>query len=774
MKSKMKVVLISLVAALVLIVGGLFVVVSKKISPEEIKKIALGSLQSTFPNADVEIGNIDYSIGLSVKIGVDKVGIALKKGRGKLFNVENMQVKIPIWAIITSGGSIDVKLEKPELYYKEIGQSHNWKEAMGDGPAKAEAPKTTGDAQTASTTEKNIAIPAFVSRSKLNLKLTDLLVQYELKDGGEGKITLSRFLVKNLNIATSTAFELASNIDVELSKTRKVSLETLVIGQFNLADYLKEKRLPLEVVVELKRLSVSDLPYKIPDLKTEIKTVLAANGTLSGDVVTTFLASRIGLSFALDQAQTKLTNLSSEISLEDIFEILAMKGSGLDHNKSKITLGGSLAMKKSDGGGIVADLSVQLAPGVVVDFDGEKITTAVKASLKRGELNANVSTSLLGGVIESDFNLPLDLKKPEVDIAKLPPFLLKVKASNLNLPKEKIQKMLYAKKEGGAKVEKSETKEAAPKTTVAEAKPVNLPHGKIIFGMENVKIDNEKLTAKGDFSVGGNRFDIKSFNFKYADGSGDLTNSITLLPASTNLVLDFKLSSLNLRGISPFLPPMVEGVTGIFSGTVKGSVVSSPKFLKHDIAVDVTAKNGEIKGIDISEKINLVLAKVPMLKEKLGDQAVKVPSNFDNFVFQGKFKEDHYALNKILFIGAGKMVEITGNGNLYPLSTKDEGIVDLDYIDGSGKIGPLLEKNVGTKILPVRLKGIGLALMPDYAYTAGKLAKGAIATKGKEKLQDLAGKLLKSKSGEGDQKKSPINEVLKNKKVDSLMKGFFK
>ena len=72
-------------------------------------------------------------------------------------------------------------------------------------------------------------------------------------------------------------------------------------------------------------------------------------------------------------------------------------------------------------------------------------------------------------------------------------------------------------------------------------------------------------------------------------------------------------------------------------------------------------------------------------------------------------------------------------------------------------------KNTGSKVLPMKLSGPGFDLKPDYSYTINRLAKGAIKTKGEEKVKEAVLKNL-----------DKVVPAAAKEKVQGLLDGFFK
>jgi hypothetical protein len=145
------------------------------------------------------------------------------------------------------------------------------------------------------------------------------------------------------------------------------------------------------------------------------------------------------------------------------------------------------------------------------------------------------------------------------------------------------------------------------------------------------------------------------------------------------------------------------------------------------------------------------------------DKQLKLDGNFETLNLKGRFTNAEYQLASFDFIGIDKKVQITGSGNIFPIAGKENSRMEVNFIDNTGKISDVLQKNVGTKVLPIKLSGPGFGLKPDYGYTVQKLAKGAMKTKGEEKLKEVVQKNI--------DKIVPENA---KEKVKGILNGLFK
>ena len=236
--------------------------------------------------------------------------------------------------------------------------------------------------------------------------------------------------------------------------------------------------------------------------------------------------------------------------------------------------------------------------------------------------------------------------------------------------------------------------------------------------------------------------------------------------SSSESKFNFEMANLNLSSFKAFLPPVIENFAGTFTGKVNGSATmfKNGKPPVYDVNVLADAKKGEIKKLNISDYINPLLANIPMVKDKMKDKPLKIDGNFESLTMKGRFTNALYNISTFDFIGIDKKVQITGSGDIYPQPGSSKmSAMEVNFTDFTGKISDVLLKNVGTKVLPLRVTGPGFDLKPDYSYTISKLAKGAFKTKGEDKLKEVLQKNI-----------DKIVPAAAKDKVKNLLDGFFK
>ncbi|MBT5095394.1 MAG: hypothetical protein HOM21_14180, partial [Halobacteriovoraceae bacterium] len=502
---------------------------------------------------------------------------------------------------------------------------------------------------------------------------------------------------------------------------------------------------------------------------TNLKVELKKNGDLKGTVTTTFMGSnKIFTNYAVTKKGILLSGLNIELKIADLLSTLKDKVP-VSAGASELKINGSVNVNSKNK--IYPDIKMALSPGVVYSQGDLKVVNTFNGSYKGSRIRLTLINEMLGGSVETLVSAQFNLNQKKFNLGKMKPFLVDVSAKNMVISESFIQKTLYPvvpeseKKKAEASAAAAESSSTAvtakasakKKKIVKRGPPIVVPPGTTNISWRNIKIGQEGFSGKGKIKTSTSGIDTKFFNFKFSKGEGKLTHSTRIRKGN---LLDnkftFNLEGLKLASLKVFMPPMLEAITGTFSGKVNGNLKlpenGNPRY---NVNVKVSAIDGTIKGLDLSSKVSGVFAKIPGMKGK--SKKFDIPEGYETLLLNGRFQETKYNISKIHFVGIKKKVDIKGSGPIYPPPLKKDADLKLSIIEHSF-LAPLLQKEAKTNALPIRLKGPGFALTPDYAYTTKKLAKGVAKTRGKKALKKGLNKFLKGKGGG---------------KVDKLLKGLF-
>ncbi len=770
--TKFKIVII-VVFILGLGLSGILYHAAQRFRPEDVRLYAIKAISDIFPGAKVSIGKIDYSIGTSIKFKLLDLDLKLKNKKGKgaeLSKLKDLDIKIPIWSLITGGGRFEINIKRPVInYYEFAKKKSNWVIALGKNTKVTQSQTKKKKRKKGSKIKKDdgsVTIPPFLYNSKLNIKLEDVNFFYRLSDGSKGHLDLSRFIVKNLNLTEPTAFELALSFNSSTQKKKGPSLDVQLIGQTNLGDFLDNQKLSSSMVLTISKIKGVSGIKDVPNLKINLKSDIFANGDIKSKIVSQFGAvANVETDVSVVKKKINVNNFKTTVNISELINLLVLPVP-MDFSKTnQFTLNGNLFISEKK---IVPNFKFGLKEEIKIQVNKEvPIQTMVKGSYVKNKFELNVTNKLLEGnlaiAIKTKFDLIKDmnlLKKfiyPKVDV--------KIEGSHLNIKKEIMQEILY--KENGSKSSSKKNNKIEPKTAKKKKKKnslIMLPHVNLQMALKKIKIGGEELSTDIKILIAKNKIASRKFNLKFRKGYGKIKflhyfkNS-----GDQDSTFSVDIKKMNLNILHAFLPRNVENIKGVLSGSVKGKTsLKSQGQVIYNVNANITAKDGEIKGLNIKKYVKQMVSYVPLIKNKVKDKDINISDEFETFVVRGKFKHTKMDIKRIHFIGIKKKVEIKGNGVIYPISKTKKGVINLNFKDKKGKFSKILRKEIGTETIPVRLTGYQFELRPDYAYTIKQLTKKAAKTqvkkRGKKAVKKITDKLLDGK---------------KNKKLKKLIEGLF-
>lgn len=749
-----------------LILGGLVFYASTKIKPEEIRKLTINAIEKSMPGTKASLEKIDYSLGFNIKIEFQDLKILLKEDNSPLVSVKDFHFKLPIWAIITNGGTVDLSVHKPMINYKEFEPKVNsFTKAFGPQKAETAQEKT----QESKSTQDKIELPAFISKSKINVRITDIDVTYQLADKSNGELVVNRFLLKDLNLTSTTAFELESDIHANLKDGKKFATHLVAIGQVNLKEFIDEKKIDTKIMIEAKNTSLSGMAYKIPDIKSTIQILMLPSGSINLDLDTSIGSIATNqLKVELLEKKINVKTFKLEVFLKELSTLLdkatADKLAMIDFKNANFLVQGDLAL--DDGLLTNSNVNFSLTQDILVNgAEGLNVLVGMKGRYNNENLQVNLTNKVLDGNVNVELKGKVNPTQKDFSVEKMAPLFVEVFASNIKFTPEMIRKNLYGKPKA---VEAVDTEGSADKK-VAKLPPKTerkLPHVAVDLKWKQVIIGKDEFSGFGKILVKAKTIASEGISFQFSKGKGNITFMNTQdanLLASTKFT--FNLNGLNLNSLQVFLPPALESIKGDFSGDVKGTLSEGPKNTSnYAVNFSLNASNGELKGLNLTEHIAGVVSKLDMLKDKIGKKDIKVTDEFEKLVLKGNATDKLLTIETFDFTGIKNSTSVTAKGKVGQPNSKNESTVELVYQDKTGAISQFMVKNLGTDKLPLKLTGIEFALHPDYGYTISAVAKGALKTKGKEVVKEQATKLME---------KVIKNDELKEK-AGKLFKGLFK
>lgn len=751
MKSSKTKIVLSIVLVLFLVVfGGVYFYAKSQISPEKVREHTLAILKKSFPKNKVKLGKAELKFGLSINVEFDELKIG--EGKKKLLELDNLNIKLPIFAILTGGGDLSVNLNSPKLYYSENKKSNNWTVALSPSSKKNSKNKNEKQKEKSSSSkDTSLAVPALLLNSTVSVNVRDLKVNYVLKDKSSGSVKLERVLLKKIGLNNSSAFEVKSSLDYRMKSKEKVKLDALLIGQFNLSEFISSGELETVSELTLKNVLVPGLRKQLPELKTKIVAHLKKNGNLNLDLDLSFLQqNKISLKVELAKKTVKINNINTSLVVKDLMSIAGVKIASVDPKKSTVSLNGSVYINSK--GKIGPKLEFTIGPDLTFKDKHFTTSTTLKGSLKGRDFKSRAEAKVLDGTVVLQNSMKLDLNNPPT-LDKLPKIFTLINVSNLSIKEGLIQELVYTPSKANTASKSSSSKEDSSAENPSSQGGVPLiPPGEVTIKMSNVKIDNRPFSLNSKIILSSSKIGIKKSKFSFSKGKGSIESLIKLKQGSTSGSFSFDLTKFDLVGLKPFLPKdILNAIHGAFSGKVDGSFAMRNSSTSYDVLTNLSARDGEIKGVNISKQIMPLLKKIPGDTKKYSKGLENIDGKFKTLSMSGRFTDKLYSIKNYRFIGVGNKVDLSGHGKISPLPTRRSELY-ATYKDPSGKLTRFLKKEAGTDKLQIKMKGNGFSLKPDINYTVKTLSKTAVKAQGKKQVD----KFLKS-----DKNKKKLNKLLK-------------
>ena len=766
---KLKFILIITLVLICSFMGGLFYIVKTKVKGEEIRLIAIEKMREIFPRASVELGKLNIGIGLNISIYVDEFRLSLprKDKAVEMVSVRNFILKLPILSVLTGRGNIEVILNNPQFTYLELGKKNNWLLAMNDR-VETEHFQPKEKAQKINIDEENnlMFISPFVANSNIDLKFKNVLVNYDLNEGGAGKIRIDQFTVKNLGFRTPTAYELESNLifsvsEKDLAKANKINLDVLLIGQFFLKDFFKNGAMESRAHLKISNISSPYLPHffqKGHSIKSDMNLKLNRNGELQGRIDSNFAKNTAKLNFSVERSKIHLSGIEVKLLIN---EFVSNSDIFLNSPESFFNMKGGLVIED---GKLYPQLSFATDSEILLNFEKERFITEVEGSLVKNDFSSEAKIKFLDGNGRINLEGKIDLNSQRPFHEKVKNYNCKIELSEMKFKKSFVQQVFYNQNNNGKKNNSSSHKKIGltKQKTVSENLFL-LPKGLVSFRWRNLEIGGQDFNGLGKWQTHLNRVKKGSVNFQYGAGKGNFSHSVAMHKDNIESKFNLKVKNLNLIGITGLAPQKIPEIEGNFEGESRGTV-SIGKSFKHDISVNLNVLKGGLKEVDIrpyTQKVLDVVAKIPALKNKVNsDKEIGLDGNFEKIHLKGRFRQNHYFLSEFIFQGTQNKFQLRARGDIYPNNKNKTGAIYVDLKEAK-IISPQLKKQTQTEVLPMLFKGPQLSLGPDYSYSLKKLAKSHLQKKKRKFVKDSKEKA-----------KNKLEDLLKNE-GGKILKKFF-
>jgi len=749
-KSPLKIILVTITILVILSGAGLFIA-SKKLKPEELKKIMISQLETAIPNSKVQTKALDFSIGFNSSVDIKGVDITYKGRKSyPLVSIDNLKLRIPFWSLLFGGGKIDVVLDAPRVNYIEFRKGSNWERALAKKSSKPKKAAVAPRKKKKSTTKKesdDALIPAFFAGSEINISILNLNLEYVLRDKTNGKVEVEKFLLKDVGVKSITAFELKSKIDVLKNTPNHTKLDLLIIGEANLYDWIEKKSITFNSKINLKDIKNPVLKKDIKKISINSKTTYAKSGEYSVDYRLLLEESEISKGLLKGSKKgTNLENLTVSLGLKEAAELV------MDPSTLPISLTGKEKLKVTGrvniGKKVVPLVKFDISPALNVKHGKIEVSSKIGGETTKKGIVLTAENDVFSGHVNVDTHIKTNWN-PKT-FKKLRPIIVNVDVRDL-----KINPELLATDEVPAKEEAPSAGSGKSKKNGQKPKPMTAISPvpvRVKVNFENVDLAGAKLAGGVNLKIDKTRGNLSSKGLMLDKGSLSIRNQMRISRGMLRHDFDSNLKGINLSSLQGFVPKAVlEGLSGDATGQVRGHLIGERYFAN----VNFGLRDGKLSKINLDSYVSGLIQKLGKLGKKIPKDKLKINGEFVKLSLKGTFDNKRHSFEKFLFVSKGNKANFYGNGNVYPLGNKGSQLkMTLDIKDP--KLAKSMKKEVGTTKLPLLVKGQGYALSPDYGYTLKKVSKSA----GKAQVKKEA--------------KKQIDKLIKSDKAKKLLKGLFK
>jgi hypothetical protein len=784
--------------------GGVFLFIKQKISPEEIKKLAETSLNTSFPQGKFSLQAVDYSFGSSFFLELKNVDWRLiqQVEKDSLFHLENLQIKIPYWTLLSSRGTVELIMKHPHISLFQIGEKNAWRVLLENhDPKEDHAEKEKEHSVSASVQAKMQALPTpisdFLKRAQLDITMEDVQIQSQQKNE-KNRLYFSIISLKNIGLQNPTDIRAVLDLKNEQESKLNHHLVLNMTGSLNVQEIIEQKPAHLLFTLETKIMASPLFLSSLPSMNI--------NGDLTYDLNKKHLLLMVQstseswslLTFKMIVENKKklhweLADFHLKIKPKKLFDHLREKPKMINiTEETDWSIKGGLSQKD---GPLIPNLSFRFAPLVqaYLEQTDEWIAPSLAGHWKNEELQFAGEGKGKKARIKMNGQAQLYVNQgKEKKLDFLAPLMIQLSIDQVRITRQMLQSFMNRPsapktgQEASTIVVSQPTTEESPHVSSnpsPQSSPPPLPPIQLGIKWSNIFIDKDFFSGDGIIKMGGQKVQSPGIQFQLGTGKGKIAfDQHKIGPTHQNIQFQFDLTQLSLSSLEAFYPPKIKQLTGTLDGHMKGKVQINAQRTTYQIQTDLKAKNGLLKIIDLKEILSSVLERIPLLKNQIEKKDIMPSNDFDLFSLQALMTDKNIQIDKGLFQGIKKSTEVDFTGNL-SMQVQGESELKASYRDKGGKIAPLLKKYLGQEQIPLRLVGKGFQLSPDYDYTLNQVLKFALdknKEKWKEKIKDKVSEKLKNELGgkaEGviDQLKDKFlqGDEGKANKLKNALKGLF-
>ena len=711
----------------------------QKFNPESLKAELITTLGELYPNLKIDLGSLEVGFGLNSHIKISEIKLSskiLELDKASLASFDLIDVKIPVFNILTGGGTIVLEVKKPEIEFRSIEKGTNWSKTLEGPDSEGEVDQT-----------KKPKLPGFLANSQINAYMQNLLFKHVGQEGKINRYNFNEISLKDIGIKRPMAIKLTSNIEFTSNQLIKFSIDS--IGEFSLKSFLEDRVIRTKAISKISDLSIGEKTLELGEISLNTNLLFRNDktGRISYEVKSDNLLETKGEYLILkDEGTLKIDKFL--VSLVGLNKVYPFKTESLNLGDSSISLDGEVIINKE--GNLKPYLKAKLIKSLFYEVDPIKLELESGVLvLTENKFDLSTAFSTLKGRGELKLSNEFDLNK-KLDLAGLEPFEASLDLNGLIIEESSIRKLMEPR------VEKAESKEVSK-----DIKPI-IPFV-LDLKIKNILLLKEVLNGKAQISAVKEKIAVKNLDLKLAGGSLLVNSTTEMLKNASTHKFSIDLEKINLNSFKSLASKEMPFATGILSGSIAGNAKSDVKGMTYSVFLKGQAQDGKVINYDFSEVINERLDKINELPyfNKKPLKRIKIPQDYEKITYDFHVKEGLVKIKKIHMIGIKKKIELKSEGQLKEKGNSD---VYINFFDKKKNYLKFL-KEVDMNSFPTRMVGTGYELKPDYNYTTKIFLKKA-EKRIKKKAKAAVKKVIKKETNK-------LKEKAKSKAKD-LLKDLFK
>lgn len=686
--------------------GALFYFVNSQIKPEEIKLAIKEKIEKSIPGAEVTLGDLSVNYGPSIFLRVKGMDVLLKKELSvsrDFFKVSEIEVRLPIWSLITGGGNLDVNLVNPEVFLRETKEKKgNWSRAF-DGAPKEE--KISHKQAKAVEKQANVILPSFIVNSTIGVRLNNLQVYYDIK-GKEGVWSVSKLVLKNLGLTSNAAFEIQSKFKRVKNDEDFFSLDTVMVGSIEFEKYLKTGHLNIDSSFKVKNLKYSYIRDALPTTRGDFSISLNKTGLLKGKFNAFYKSSEFKTNFLVDEnGNAVMDNVHANLSLGDFNDIWKANGYQANLANAKATLNGELNYKENS---IIPKMNFSLS-GLTYPYQGNDLILSLEGLWNEDLVISNGLVQAFGGEAKFKSEATFKINSSEPLEKRLSHYSADVDFNKIKITKSLVDSLTKSdvppNKEGEKIIAKAPHFFLLPKGILNVTLNSASLENETIEGGITLKTDQDKISFKNGVILskeGKIKIEGKG---KIFDNHIELNHNLNF--KSWNLALTNSLLDKNKF----YLKTVVDGdISGSYhypgEATYKVSLVSGKgSFFNFDL--------GQVLGPFYDSLDNTVWAKTRIFTKK------KVSNEFEGLKVKATFGVSEHHFKELKIKTFDHLFDVSGF--IDPVNKKRKRMIVL--VKGGKELDSFLKKKTKLNAFPIGLYSYGYKLELDELYHLKKFSE---------------------------------------------------